>query len=169
MINRAKRAFCSYPHHTVSKEWKTTLKRLQVHIILNEYLRTTAGTCSFVRSKTAKKLFNISESDYKPLFINGVYGHIIIELNPKSLILDSPEEVYDTVSHELAHALDFAIRGYYKSNKTDHDEFWTFIHRRMGGSGKQHYDNCPSDYQLKKVKPAAKELAEEYTLDTTKN
>jgi predicted SprT family Zn-dependent metalloprotease len=37
----------------------------------------------------------------------------------------------NTVSHELAHIIDFMIRG-----KSNHDRYWVAIHRRLGGNGK---------------------------------
>lgn len=37
----------------------------------------------------------------------------------------------NTISHELAHVIDFMNRG-----KSNHDRYWASIHRRMGGNGK---------------------------------
>jgi hypothetical protein len=38
--------------------------------------------------------------------------------------------IYEIVSHELAHCIDFIIRG-----ESFHDEEWRKIHRLMGGTG----------------------------------
>lgn len=42
----------------------------------------------------------------------------------------APEAFIDTISHEIAHMVDFAIRG-----RSGHDSFWKVLHRKLGGSG----------------------------------
>ena len=44
----------------------------------------------------------------------------------------SPEERFDTVAHELAHLLDYELRG-----RSGHDRTWRAIHHSMGGNGKR--------------------------------
>lgn len=51
-----------------------------------------------------------------------------IEINPWAYQNDSNRE--DTITHELAHAIDFDFRGY-----TKHDEIWKNIHKLLGGTG----------------------------------
>jgi hypothetical protein len=73
---------------------------------------------------------------FKPIEVDSQLGFLVIEMNPRLIILNSANEVFDTLSHELAHCLDFVIRGYYgKNERTFHDEFWSFLHKRMGGNG----------------------------------
>ena len=101
--------------------------------------------------------------------IEGVPGYFIIEINPRLIIIDPPKEVYDTVSHELAHCLDFKIRGFYdRKGAPDHDEFWSFLHRRMGGNGKATMDEVKSKFQLRISKPKADTITQNFDpLDIT--
>ena len=138
MIERAKRTFCRYPSLTVSEEWKATLKQLQVFIVINPKLKVTWGTGSFVKTQLARRLFKIPK-EYPPTEVDCVLGYFIIEINPKLVVISSPKEVYDTLSHELAHCLDFKLRGY--SGRVEfHDELWSFLHKRMGGDGEEFYE-----------------------------
>ncbi len=41
-----------------------------------------------------------------------------------------PEEFRNTVSHEIAHMVDYALRG-----RSGHDRIWKAIHRTLGGTG----------------------------------
>ncbi len=162
MIDRAKRTFCRYPCRTVSEDWKAILRKLQIHIIMNTRLKTTAGTAEFVRLRPAHRLFPTLK-DFQPTIVENVPGYLIVEINPKLVVLNPPNEVYDTVSHELAHCLDFVIRGYYgKSEKEYHDEFWSFLHKRMGGNGSQFIEKTTLDYQLRRVAKDAGELANSF-------
>ena len=140
MINRAKRTFIKYPHRSVSSDWKKALAALQVFIVINLKLKTTAGCATFLRLREARRVFQIPD-ELKPTLVDGVLGYFIIEINPKLVVANSPKEVYDTVSHELAHCLDFKIRGFYgKDDNIFHDEFWSFLHKRMGGNGKRNIE-----------------------------
>lgn len=138
MIERAKRIFCRYPHKSISSDLKATLKQLQVFIVINPKLKVTWGNSAFVKIKQARRLFKIPK-EYPPTEVDNVLGYFIIEINPKLVIISSPKEVYDTLSHELAHCLDFKIRGYYGRDEF-HDEFWSFLHKRMGGDGEEFYE-----------------------------
>jgi hypothetical protein len=140
MINRAKRTFINYPHKSVSPNWKKALAALQVFIVINLKLKTTAGCATFMRQRAAKKVFQIPD-ELRPTLVDNVLGYFIMEINPKLIVANSPKEVYDTVSHELAHCLDFKLRGYYNKDDNDfHDAFWSFLHKRMGGNGKRYIE-----------------------------
>lgn len=53
------------------------------------------------------------------------------------------EMLDDTVSHEIAHMVDFAIRG-----KTGHDRLWKIIHRSLGGNGKRCYNAAEENVSI---------------------
>ena len=169
MIDRAKRTFCRYPCRTVAQEWKNLLKSLQVFIVINPKLLTTAGTACFVRVRDARTLFKIPR-EYEPTKVDGVLGYFIIEVNPKLVILDPPSEVYDTISHELAHCLDYKIRGFYgRTDAEVHDEFWSFLHKRMGGDGEQFISHEKSKFRLKMAAKKAQRLTKSFKpLDFTR-
>lgn len=162
MIDRAKRTFARYPSRTVSNDWKLLLNNLQVFIVINPKLKTTAGTACFVRVREARNLFAIPRT-FPPVTVDGVEGYMIIEINPKLVVLDTPQEVYDTVSHELAHCLDYKIRGWYgRDDPSFHDEFWSFLHKRMGGDGKATMDESKFNFQLRRAKPDADKITETF-------
>lgn len=162
MIDRAKRNFLTYPHDSVNKAWKSILKNLQVFIVINPYLKTSYGNASFVPTALGRKLFCIPD-EYVPLKVDGRLGYLIIEINPKLVILSTSQEVFDTVSHELAHCLDFVLRGFY--NKTEeqvHDKFWSFLHKRMGGDGLKASSKTTNKLQLKFASKRAKNITKNF-------
>ena len=57
----------------------------------------------------------------------------------------SEEEKYQTVSHELAHIVDF----YFRNGKSKHDQIWRKIHSYMGGDGKRTHDIDITDLRKK--------------------
>jgi predicted SprT family Zn-dependent metalloprotease len=84
-------------------------------------------------------------------------------MNPKLVLLHPAKEVYDTLSHELAHCLDFVIRGYWRGTEDSfHDDFWSFLHKRMGGNGKKNIETITFKYQLRRVSEASKEVQENF-------
>lgn len=50
------------------------------------------------------------------------------------------EKVLDTITHEIAHAIDIEQRG-----TTDHSFIWVNIHRELGGSGKRAFNSKIED------------------------
>lgn len=163
MVDKAKRIFCNYPHNTVPLAWKVALRYLRVFIVINPKLQTTAGTACFVRVRAARKLFQIPKK-YPPIKVDGVKGYLIIEINPKLVVLDDAAEVYDTVSHELAHCLDYVLRGWYDRTEASwHDEFWSFLHKRMGGDGQGFLSRAKNKIELQRAKRKA------HTITTTFN
>lgn len=162
MINRAKRTFIRYPHRSVSPDWKKALAGLQVFIVINLKLKTTAGCATFMRQRAAKRVFQIPD-DLKPALVDNVLGYFIMEINPKLIVANCPKEVYDTISHELAHCLDFQIRGFYgKDDNAFHDAFWSFLHKRMGGNGKRFIDESFLYPVYKRVSRKAKKIQEDF-------
>ena len=57
----------------------------------------------------------------------------------------SEEEKFQTVSHELAHIVDF----YFRNGKSKHDQIWRKIHSYMGGDGKRCHTIDISDLRKK--------------------
>ena len=162
MINRAKRTFIRYPCRSVSSDWKKALAALQVFIVINLKLKTTAGCATFLRLREARRVFQIPD-ELKPTLVDGVLGYFIMEINPKLIVASTPKEVYDTVSHELAHCLDFKIRGFYgKDDNVFHDEFWSFLHKRMGGNGERFIQELHLIPAYKRVYRRAKKIQEDF-------
>jgi hypothetical protein len=112
-IAKAKELFNKNCKH---ESYKKALESLNLKVILTNRLRVTAGRAS-------RKLINPAIKD------SFIYT---IELSKVVLSKTTKEEQYDTISHELAHLLDAAIR-----NKFNHDKFWKSLHVAMGGTGKR--------------------------------
>ena len=169
MINRAKRIFINYAHRSVSSDWKKALAALQVFIVINLKLKTTAGCATFLRLREARRVFQIPD-ELKPTLVDGVLGYFIIEINPKLVVASTPKEVYDTVSHELAHCLDFKIRGYFgKDDDAFHDEFWSFLHKRMGGNGERFIEPNYVFPLVKRVAKKARKIQEDFKIIDNKD
>lgn len=76
-----------------------------------------------------------------------------IRINPQLLEKGTEQQVFNTLSHEFAHIVDFGIRG-----KSDHSAVWKRIHKSFGGTG----DRCTT-FSLDKTRKARKF---EYTTPT---
>ena len=133
MIERSKRNFVQ--SSSFSYEIKKLVKNLRVFIIFNDRLKTTAGQADAITYNQAKKK-PFLDKRYKRFLVDSARKFLIIEINKKLAQKQEADEVFDTVSHELAHCVDFVIRGYISREKPYHDKFWSTIHKAMGGCGK---------------------------------
>jgi predicted SprT family Zn-dependent metalloprotease len=93
---------CKNPQHVA------LLNTLKYKIRINTRMRVAAGR--------ARKI------------LRGGVLTLIMDLNQRLLSKASEQEQFQDVSHELAHLLDYAIRG-----KSGHDEPWKNLHLLMGG------------------------------------
>jgi hypothetical protein len=79
--------------------------------------------------------FSTKESVYATAnFVEGNHNNIEsfqLEISVYTFFLDK-KKIYDIISHEIAHCIDFVIRG-----NSFHDDYWRFIHKEMGGSGER--------------------------------
>jgi hypothetical protein len=137
MINRSKRNFLNSSYF--SDEIKKLVKGLRVIVIFNKKLKTTAGQANAITYTEALSNPYI-DMRYKRYRVDSCKKFLIIEINKELAQLHSKEEVFDTVSHEFAHCVDFVIRGFHYINgkrrrRGFHDSFWKLIHIAMGGSG----------------------------------
>jgi predicted SprT family Zn-dependent metalloprotease len=121
-----------------SFEIKKLVKDLRVFIIFNNRLKTTVGQADAITYLEAKKRDDIDKR-YKRFLVDSSRKFLIIEINKELSQTQSEKEVFDTVSHELAHCVDFVIRGYKSRKKRYHDSYWRTLHKAMGGSGKTTY------------------------------
>ena len=141
MIAEAKDTF---RQSSQSQKLKDILDNIDPLFTFNTRLRhrtyAQAGTVEYF-CKLRKEL-GLTRSD-KRYLIDGWRQHLVIEINPTMNNL-TEEQVLNIVSHELAHCLDFILRGFEmnrKKRKGYHDEFWANLHRNMGGDGKELFEN----------------------------
>lgn len=137
MIARSKRNFARSGYF--SSEISNLVKKMRVLIVFNKRLKTCAGQAVALTYNQAIKQFKVDKR-YKSYIVDRRKKYLIIEINQALAQRDPPDEVFDTVSHEVAHCIDFVIRGYrFISNGTArrryHDDFWREIHLAMRGSG----------------------------------
>jgi hypothetical protein len=142
MIARSKRNFVRSGYF--SPEVTRIVKNLRILIVFNKKLKTAAGQANALTYNQAIREFKVDKR-YKSYIVDQRKKYLIIEINQAMAQRDAKEEVFDTVSHEVAHCVDFVIRGYKfvssgAARKRYHDEFWREIHLAMGGSGKTTYE-----------------------------
>lgn len=126
MIQKAKNNFYKSP---TPNDWKAKLKELKIIIKLNPRFTSTAGMMIFDDYYSGMPFDNIST-------FNGNLGKWTIILNPKNIIRDPYKEVFQVVSHELAHALDFIVNK--NAQRNFHNPIWKYIHKAMGGDGERY-------------------------------
>jgi hypothetical protein len=146
MLQKAKENFYKSDAPT---SWKNKLKPLKVIIQLNPRLSETAGKMFFEDYYPGISLDNLTQ-------FNGKLGKWIIELNPKVILTDSPKQIFDLISHELAHTLDFLVNE--DSQRHFHNATWKYIHKCMGGTGEQFYNNFKCFYKFRQLKPLLKDF-----------
>lgn len=132
MLKEAKSIF--YSSDRPFKE-KSLLSEIQPLVYFNTRLRTTWGRAWLCHSYDYNR-FLISDLIRRVprVKVQGRKSWFVLEINP--LAQEAPiVEVRDTVSHELAHLLDFRLAGYYDRWKEDHHEGWRTLHLSMGGNG----------------------------------
>ena len=136
MIDRAKRNFMKSKQ---PREHKNILGNVEIFVIFNKKLgRRTYGLAYALNYQSDYRISIGLTRKHKRYLIDGRRQHLVIELNPGLNQKCVAAEVFDTVSHELAHCLDFILRGYIMDRnrrKGFHDEIWKDIHKAMGGSG----------------------------------
>lgn len=111
-IATAKRKF---EDSSLTPKWKNAMDTMVLHLKINTRLKTCAGRCKFDRGTK----------------------EATIEINPKIFARQTVEERYNTVSHELAHAVEF-----YVTNNSNHGSQWKTLHRAMGGSAERCHNIC---------------------------
>ena len=114
---------------------KSALKDVKpfVHIHFSDRLITTWGV-AYLMDMHDEKVWSMpvdTDALYLPYY--GTYHHVIMELNRRVMQWAKPQDVFDTVAHELAHCLDFYLRG-----KSYHDKYWRAMCINMGASGSTH-------------------------------
>lgn len=126
---RSVRNFCNSLR---PKEEKKHLKEMVnfVHFDITDHLKTSWGMANILYMDDRQaKVLNITKDGYLIEPLNGYY-HLVISLNRRILQWARPQDVFDTVSHELAHCFDFVMRG-----ETYHDKYWRDIAVDMGCNG----------------------------------
>lgn len=116
---------------------------LLAHKLIAKYLNNARHKWNFTFNKS-KKDFGICRWGHK----GGLPYHEIVLSRPITLI-NSVEEVTDTILHEIAHALDFEQRGF-----SNHDKNWVRIAKSIGCNGEKYYNEKtvntpPNKYTLK--------------------
>lgn len=78
-------------------------------------------------------MFNFKFSNGKKSTLGYCYygeGEYEVRISKHYVQYHNEEQVRDLILHEIAHALDYLIRG-----ESFHDDFWKEIFKKIGGSG----------------------------------
>jgi hypothetical protein len=99
-----------------------------------------AWLARYYKDKNVRMRLGLKINDPK-VNIEGINWYPIMQLNFRMLQLWDSRLVYDVVSHELAHLLDFRMRGWeFLTSETDHDDYWQFLHKCMRGKAERLID-----------------------------
>jgi predicted SprT family Zn-dependent metalloprotease len=137
MILRSKRHFVKSSFF--DSETLKIVKDLRIFWIFNKKLKTTAGQANSLSYNEAVKILKVDKR-YKRYLVDSCKRYLVIEINKRLAQRQKKETVYDTVSHEVAHCIDFVLRGHMyingRARRGFHDKFWKNIHKATGGDGK---------------------------------
>jgi hypothetical protein len=145
MVEDAKK--CFFASERPFRE-KKLLKEIIPFIYFNEKLKTTWGRAWICHSYDPERHIIGVDKSLERVRVEGRKSWFILEINPASQYAPL-DEVRDTVSHELAHLLDFRLTGWYIRYKEDHHQGWRDIHLAMGGNGETH---GPEDIDLSRLR-----------------
>jgi predicted SprT family Zn-dependent metalloprotease len=131
MVEAAKNIFFASDRHQREKK---LLREIHPFVYFNERLKTTWGRAWICHSYHPDRHIIGVDKSIERVKVEGRKSWFILEMNPLSQYAPV-DEVRDTVSHELAHLLDFRLKGYYTRYHEDHHLGWKNIHLAMGGNG----------------------------------
>jgi len=134
-----KRAKCNFLKSDQPDKIKEIIMDLNPHILFRQGWRTTYGMASAIEYQSYDRLIMGFKRNDPRYNIDTKKQHLVIEVSDMCQEIKAGE-VFELVSHELAHCLDFILRGYIlnrKKRKGYHDDYWSNLHRNMGGSGNQ--------------------------------
>ncbi len=115
-----------------------------VPVNINTRMRTNGGTCVYSRNRLS--------GDVSKIQINICHHYATV----------APEEdIYDTVSHELAHAYQLIL-----IRDTDHGPQWKRIHAAMGGTGERCHVAIVQRNQVQRHRILDQRDGKTYTLTT---
>ena len=116
---------------------KDILNSITPYVHINKRLQAVVGRAFLAHTKHVFTKKHAIREKIDPIMVQGRKSFFIMELNMCNQNLPK-YEVYDTVSHELAHLLDFYLVGFYNRSKQYHHNGWRDLHIAMGGSGRIH-------------------------------
>jgi predicted SprT family Zn-dependent metalloprotease len=128
-LRHCEQATQNFQNKSLDEKSKTTLSTMKYTVVINKRLRTKAAVASMTTNK--------------------VTGVRVLKMELGLAILNrvTPEQQFEIVSHELAHLLDFALRG-----DSNHDGVWKRIHKSMGGTGERCHQFSVTDLRNKVTK-----------------
>ena len=116
-------------------EYKDILRDIKPFVLFSESGPKIFGRAYLVHSRQFEAIDNELKTSVPYFMYQGRMSWAILELNFSVINKASKEELCDTISHELAHLLEFMINGYYdRKHWRYHNKDWKAIHRWMGGS-----------------------------------
>ena len=140
LIKKAKQNF---KNSGASQEWKDALDKLTVYVSVKESMilrKQQAWAVAWLVNKSWAKSYGIDPTE--PMVkVDGKKWWIVLEFSLDKINTADPKSAFNLVTHELAHALDYVIRGF--GNAT-HDAVWSSMHQLMGGDEKYRFPHRTS-------------------------
>lgn len=136
LTERAKRNFYKSDQPDKTKEIFSTL---DPHVLFTDNWRVTYGMAYVVEYQSLDRLLMGFKRSDKRYLVDKKRQHMVTEYSTKCQFIE-PCQLFDVVSHELAHCLDFILRGFVmdrNKRKGFHDDFWARLHQDMGGTGNE--------------------------------
>lgn len=120
------------------KKYKDELKRMEIKVNVSNRLKNLFGESYMVEAFGQKdfkqrKYLDLNSNNCQKYYIDcwKKWYYIVIAVNKRLHQFLSKKELFETVSHEYAHALEFLVEG-----DSDHTDLWRSFYKSMGGSGK---------------------------------
>lgn len=134
LIKRAKNNFRCHPHAPAT--WKDIFDQLHVFVAINDGFTDNehAMAMSWMLNDYYGRLYGIDPTFTKTK-IGTTEWWLCLEFQAKVVCEADETSLFNLVSHELSHSLDYVIRG--KMQETDekvHDEFFCVLRSFMGGT-----------------------------------
>lgn len=124
-----KRACDTFEKKCPNELYRTSLKQMVYTIKIDSRLRTKAGEAAWSRNRAS--------------------GTVKLSMRVSKALMEraKSEDQFQTISHELAHLLEFAVHG-----ESNHKARWQQLHRWMGGDAKRCHDISTADLGNKVVR-----------------
>lgn len=118
-------SFASQTHATIARLLETDMDQS-----IKKFLEIVAMNVKIVESNRMTKAAGQAKAMIYRNTRQVVLESLTLSLSTKLLSRATKEEVNETILHELAHLIDYVIRG-----TSNHDAHWLFIVKALGGKG----------------------------------
>lgn len=134
LIRRAKNNFRRHPY--APQPWKEIFEQLHVFVAINEVFSCDerAMAMSWMLNDFYGKKYGI-DPNFAKTKVGKTEWWLCLEFQAKVVCEADGPSLFNLVTHELSHSLDYVIRGkMQETNEESHDEFFRVLMTFMGGT-----------------------------------